>query len=98
MTEPTNTEETLEDLEALQRKIELLEMSRINLKVSPRDFDSLLSQAEFLNKTIEQHCTDILLESLITTVGKPTIAAPSWMSGTEQQKVVGPKGNLVTRA
>lgn len=87
-----------EDLEALQKKIELLEMSRINLRVAPSLFDRLNSQAEFNNLSIEDYCQQILVEHLNTTIGKATISAPSWMSGTQQQKVVAPVGGLVTRA
>jgi hypothetical protein len=86
-----------QELEELQKKIELLEMSRINLRVAPSVFDRLLSAAEFSGLTIEEYATNILLDSLNTTVGKATITAPSWLSGTNQKKVTAPQGNLVTR-
>jgi hypothetical protein len=87
-----------QELEELQKKIELLEMSRLNLRISPNIFDRLLSAAEFSGLTIEEYATNILVDSLNTTVGKATINAPSWLSGTNQKKVTAPQGNLVTRA
>jgi hypothetical protein len=87
-----------QELEELQKKIELLEMSRLNLRISPNIFDRLLSAAEFSGLTIEEYATNILVDSLNTVIGKATITAPSWLSGTNQKKVTAPQGNLVTRA
>lgn len=74
----------------LEKRIELLEMSRINLRVPPHIFDRLYNQATFHNITIEEHCVNILEESLSVQIGKPTISAPSVIGHTVQKKVMGP--------
>ena len=89
------SEPTPEQIE-LEQRIELLELSRINIRVSPVIFGRLQQQAEFLGLTIEEHCRNILQESLKTQIGKATITAPSTIGGVVQERVVGPRG-LVTR-
>lgn len=94
-------EELAEEQERLEleKKIELLEMSRINLRVTPVTFDRLNKQAEFHGLSIEEHCINILMESLHQQIGKATITAPSVMTGTVQKKVLGPSSvSTVTRA
>ena len=92
---------TLTDLKEeqieLEKKIELLELSRINIRVSPVVFGRLHQQAEFLGLTIEEHCSNILQESLKTQIGKATINCPSTLSGKEIVKITGPTGSLVSR-
>ena len=82
----TNVEytEPTEDVLELQRKIELLEQARINLRVSPNVFDRLLKQAEFYGVEIEEHCVNILEESLKALIGKPHINAPSQVGGASE--------------
>ena len=80
----------------LEQRIELLELSRINIRVSPVIFGRLQQQAEFLGLTIEEHCSNILQESLKTQIGKATITGPSTIGGAVQERVIGPRG-LVTR-
>jgi hypothetical protein len=89
--------ETEESIEELEKKIQLLELSRINLRVAPVVFDRLNRQAEFKGITIEEHCEQILVDSLNVAVGKPTIAAPSFGAAVGR-KVGAPQGGLVTRA
>ena len=86
-TEPT------EEMEELQRKIELLEQARINLRVSPHIFDKLNRQAEFLGKTVEDHCVEVLVSSLSVSIGKATISGATAIG----PKIVGPSGNPVRR-
>ena len=82
----------------LEEKIALLELSRINLRVTPAIFDTLNRQAEFHGLTIEEHCTNILLESLDKKVGAAFISTPSHLSGTETKKIMGPSiTSTVTR-
>ena len=88
--------ETSEEVLELEKKIELLTQARINLRVTPVIFDRLQKQAEFLNLTIEEHCSNILQESLKTQIGKATITGPSTIGGVVQERVVGPRG-LTTR-
>ena len=89
------SEPTPEQIE-LEQRIELLELSRINIRVSPVVFGRLQQQAEFLGLTVEEHCSNILQESLKTQIGKATITGPSTIGGAVQERVIGPRG-LVTR-
>lgn len=86
----------------IDERIAKLELSRINIKVTPGLFDRLYKQAEFHGLTIEEHCANILAESCNTTIGAPTITGPSNLSGVSTSnvnKVVGPSLTpLVTRA
>jgi hypothetical protein len=92
-----NDTEPNEDLEELQKKIELLEMSRINLRVTPNVFERLLKVAEFKNLTIEDYCIEVLVDSLNVSVGSPTINAPTFGQAVGK-KVTGPSsGGLVER-
>jgi hypothetical protein len=93
---PTKPEALSDD--ELEQKIQEFELSRINLRVSPVTFGRLQQVAEFQGITIEEHCVNLLQESLKNLVGKATISAPTFGQpiGT---KVVGPSGqSLVTRA
>ena len=85
------SEPTPEQIE-LEQRIELLELSRINLKVSPTLFNRLNNQAEFMGLSIEDHCTKILEDSLNQMIGKPVITAPSKFSNqpTLEKKITGP--------
>ena len=99
----TLTQEQMEELQApseedqekaeLEKRIELLEMSRLNLRVTPVVFDRLLKQAEFFGVSVEEHCVTILEESLVQQIGKATITAPSVIGQTVQKKVMGPSIN-----
>ena len=81
--EPTNQE--------INDAIFNLENSRIILNVSPALFERLNSQAEFHKLTVEQHCEDVLRQSLEKGVGAAMITAPSQMSGnTDIKKISGP--------
>jgi hypothetical protein len=86
-----------QELEELQKKIELLELSRINLRVPPHIFDRLNKLAEFKKQTIEEYCTQVLTESLNVSIGSPTINAPTFGQPVGK-KVLAPIGGLVTRA
>jgi hypothetical protein len=94
--ETDNQELEQHELEELQRKIELLELSRINLRVHPSVFDRLLKLAEFKGQTVEEYCTDVLTASLDVAVGAPVISAPSFGQAVGK-KVTAPMG-LVQRA
>ena len=83
-TEPS--EEVLE----LEKKLELLSQARINLRVAPPVFDKLDRQANFHGITIEEHCTNILIDSLNQRIGAPHITGPSKLNDTIQPKIVGP--------
>jgi hypothetical protein len=95
----TLTQEQMEELNApsaeeekaeLEKRIELLEMSRLNLRVTPVVFDRLLKQAEFHGISVEEHAVGIIEQSLVQQVGRPVINAPSVIGQTPQQKVKGP--------
>jgi hypothetical protein len=85
-----------EELEELEKKIELLQMSRINLRVAPNVFDKLYKLAEFKNQSIEDYCVQVLTDSLNVNVGTPTISAPTF-GNPVAKKVTAPMG-LVERA
>ena len=74
----------------LEKRIELLELSRLNLRVTPVVFDRLLKQAEFHGISIEDHAISIIEDSLTQLIGKPSINAPSVIGKTPQKKVMGP--------
>jgi hypothetical protein len=85
--------------EELEQKIELLESERILLRLAPNVVDRLQKQAEFFNQPLEEFCATVLVESLATSIGKPTISAPSVIGQTIQKKVMGPSTvSTVTRA
>jgi hypothetical protein len=92
-----NDVEPDKELEDLQKKIELLELSRINLRVPPHVFDKLQRVADFKNLTLEDYCTEVLIDSLNVSIGSPTINAPTFGQPVGR-KVTGPSGGLVTRA
>lgn len=79
------------DQQAVEDKIFTLENSRIILNVSPALFDKLSFQAEFHKLSIEEHCEQVLRNSLEKGVGAAMISAPSQMSGsTDVKKITGP--------
>ena len=75
----------------IEEKIFSLENSRIILNVAPALFDRLHSQAEFHNLSVEEHCEQVLRNSLEKGVGAAMISSPSQMSGQEDlKKITGP--------
>jgi hypothetical protein len=84
-----------QELEELHRKIELLELSRLNLRVSPNTFDRLNKLAEFKGLSVEDYCVEVLTDSLNVSVGSPTITAPTFGQPVGK-KVTAPMG-LVQR-
>ena len=85
--------------EELEQKIDLLETERILLRLAPHVVDRLQKQAEFFKQPIEEYCATVLVESLASSIGKPTISAPSMIGATPQVKVMGPSHvSTVTRA
>jgi hypothetical protein len=86
MSQPPRPQEEVE----IEQKINDLELARINLRVSPSMFNRLNMLAEFKGITIEQHCAEILKESLEVAVGAPTITGPSSLGGIKLKKVTGP--------
>ena len=81
--EPTNQE--------INDAIFNLENSRIILNVSPALFDKLNFQAEFHKLSVEDHCEQVLQNSLEKGVGAAMISSPSQMSGQEDlKKITGP--------
>ena len=85
--------------EELEDKIALLETERILLQLAPHVVDRLQKQAEFFKQPLEEYCATVLVESLASQIGKPTISAPSMIGATPQVKVMGPSHvSTVTRA
>ena len=71
-------------------EIKELELSRINIRVTPVIFDRLRKIAELKGLSIEQYSAEVLQESLDGKVGLPIISAPSKLNGQESMKVTGP--------
>jgi hypothetical protein len=77
--------------QTLEDKIFTLENSRIILNVSPALFEKLNFQAEFHKISFEEHCENVLRQSLEKGVGSAMISAPSQMSGQDDiKKITGP--------
>lgn len=80
-------------------RADMLENSRLNLKLPNHIFDSLDRTAQLKGKTIEEYATDLLKESLITKVGAAFISSPSSMNGNIAKKVKGPSNlGMIQRA
>lgn len=87
-----NTKAETETDEEIQRKIDLLENSRINLKVPNHIYAAIERQAEFKKMTIEEYCIGVLKENLETKIGTPWITSPSTFGETKAvtQKITTP--------
>lgn len=84
-----NLEADPEELE-LQKKIADLEMSRINLRVSPAVFDQLNRMAELKGQQIEDYCVELLRNSLSEKIGQAFINKTSQLNGAPAEKITGP--------
>ena len=73
-----------------EQKIANLTEERIHLTVTREVYGKLEQQADFLGKSIEDHCLSILAESLNIQIGKPTISRPSALSGQKTGLIKGP--------
>ena len=71
-------------------EIKELELSRINLRVTPAVFDRLRKVSELKGQSIEDYCEDVLRNSLDGTVGSPIIGGPSRVNGGNTMRVTGP--------
>lgn len=76
--------------EDLQEKIQELELSRINIRVSPAVFDRLLKIAELKGLSIEEYSAQTLRDSLDEKIGGPIITGPGKLNGSDAQKITGP--------
>ena len=80
-----------EEKAQLERKIQDLELERINLRVTPHFYDQFRSLSEHSNKSIEDFCLEVLQEKLDEQVGTPSIKGPSALSGhATTKKITGP--------
>ena len=63
----------------------------IPVRVSDAIFDRMVKAAQF-NKypNVEAWATSILIQSLTTKIGSPTIDAPGYMNNSEAKKITGP--------
>jgi asparagine synthetase A len=73
-----------------EEKLAQLELSRINLRVTPAIFDRLLKIAELKGQTIEEYSEQVLRDSLQGTIGTPIIGGPSRLNGENSVRVTGP--------
>ena len=75
-----------------------LDEAVIPLRVSHQVFDRLAKKAKFSGfDSVEKLCIFILLKSLETKVGAPSIESPTSVSGVEAQKITGPSGSGMVR-
>ena len=89
---PTQTTEE----QKLEADIQMLELSRINLRVTPVLFDRLNRQAEYHGLTIEEHCANVLRDHMEQRIGVAHIDGPSIVSGTSvAKKVTGPSNKSI---
>ena len=76
--------------EVYEKKIAMLSEERINLKTTRELFGKLEQQANFHGRSIEDHCLQILAESLNVQIGKAHIKGPSSLSGQKTGLIKGP--------
>ena len=79
-------------IQEYDQKVDLLENSRLNLKLPNHAFESLRNAAEYKHQSIEEYACAILVDSLEQKVGAAWITGPS-VIGTSQvvkTKVKGP--------
>ena len=78
--------------EEYEIKVDLLENSRLNLKLPNHAFDSLRNAAEYKGQSIEDYACAILVDSLEEKVGAAWITGPSIIgaSPVAKTKVKGP--------
>ena len=79
-------------VDEFESKTDLLENSRLILKLPHHIFNALSRVAEHKQQTIESYASQLLSESLETQVGAAWITGPSSVSGTriKAKKVSGP--------
>lgn len=80
--EQLNANKPEQSEEDIERMIDMLENSRLNLRLPNNVFDALLRQAEFKKMTVEDYATSILKDSLETKVGAAWITTPSKFGNT----------------
>jgi hypothetical protein len=84
-----------QELEQLENRIQFLEQERINLRVAPVIFDRLYRCAELSGLSVEDYALKVLIDSLDSSIGKPTISSPSNLSGVSTtKKVTGYTGSV----
>jgi hypothetical protein len=88
-------EEEEQELKELETRIQFLEQERINLRVAPVIFDKLFRCAELSGLSVEDYAIKVLIDSLDSSIGKPTISSPSNLSGVSTaKKVTGYTGSV----
>ena len=76
-----------------------LDEAVIPLRVTHQVIDRLAKKAQFSGfDSVEKLCVFIIMKSLETKVGAPSIEAPNQIAGLDAQKITGPKGGIVSRA
>ena len=77
-----------------------IDEARIVITVSDDDFNRLQKQAVHQRKnSLEQHCKDLVLQSLVEKIGAPIIDTPGVVNGEASKKITGPSwANRVSTA
>ena len=80
------------DLEAeeIERKIALLNKSKLILNISNEIWNKLQVEADFKKQSIEDYCISVLAASLNVMIGKPRITMASSLSGQKTGLIKGP--------
>ena len=82
------------ELAEIERKIDLLNESKLILNVTNEVHAQLQAQADFQGITVEEYAVQVLAESTKVAIGAPTINAPSFMSGQKTEKITGPSRRI----
>ena len=87
------------DVEGKPSKAELnLDEAVIPIRVPNAIFDKFVKAAQFTGHTsVENWATALLVNSLTTKVGAPTIASPEAVSGQTANKITGPSNSGMVR-
>lgn len=81
----------------IEQRITDLSVERLVLPMSPVMFDRLYACADHKKMSVEDYVMDLLQQHLSKAIGRPSISAPSVMSGTKQEKTVTGPTYSVTR-
>ena len=72
--------------------------ARIVLRVSDDIFDKLMLKAQHKGfPNLEAYCESLVVSSLVTKVGEPTINSPTQISEQAAKKITGPSGTGMVR-
>ena len=75
-----------------------LDEAVVPLRVTHQIFDRLAKKAQFAGfDSVEKYCVFVLIKSLETRVGAPSIEAPSQLNDQPSNKITGPSNSGMVR-